>query len=349
MECLADQLKAKSRSRTVLICGRSVQDLGDRVSNLLNLPLAPFNTKVFNNGELLPQVNESVRGKHVYLIQSVCPPDVNGYLMELYLTLCMLRRASAKTVTAIIPHYGYARQDRKLLGHVPISASDVAGMLVTSGVNRIVSFDLHCGQIQGFFPPTVPCDNIPAAVIAVEYFASLASQWMGKNISVAVVSPDAGGTARAKKFMDLLTRRLRSEHKAKGLGEDVKINFAMINKERSGAGLVDTMTLVGSVQKNICIIVDDMIDTAGTLCKAASVLKTQEGATDVYAFATHGVFSGPAMNRINVSCLKKVVVCDTIPPPDNVCAKIEYLSVDRLLSGVITSIINCRSVSSFLE
>jgi ribose-phosphate pyrophosphokinase len=234
--------------RTVLICGRSVEELGQHVSDILGLPLAPFTVKTFANGELLPQVQASVRGKHVYLIQSVCPPDVNGYLMELYLSICMLRRASAKTVTAIIPHYGYARQDRKGTGHVPISASDVAAMLVLGGVNRVISFDLHCSQIQGFFPATVPCDNIPAAKIAVDYFAPLVQLKNQEGVSVAVVSPDAGGTARAKVFMDLLSRRL-----------DCSIGFAMINKERKEAGKVSSMTLVGSVRNHVCIIVDDLL------------------------------------------------------------------------------------------
>jgi ribose-phosphate pyrophosphokinase len=258
--------------------------------------------------------------------------------MELYLSICMLRRASAKTVTAIIPHYGYARQDRKGTGHVPISASDVAAMLVLGGVNRVISFDLHCSQIQGFFPATVPCDNIPAAKIAVDYFAPLVQLKNQEGVSVAVVSPDAGGTARAKVFMDLLSRRL-----------DCSIGFAMINKERKEAGKVSSMTLVGSVRNHVCIIVDDLLDTAGTVCKAASNL-VSEGATEVYVFATHGVFSDPAMERIdNTDAIKEVVVCDTIPPPVHISPKIKYLSVDRLLASVISSIVNCESVSTLLE
>jgi len=210
-------------------------------------------------------------------------------------------------------------------------------MLVLAGVNRVVSFDLHCGQIQGFFPATVPCDNIPAAQIAVDYFADMVASKASTNVSVAVVSPDAGGTVRAKNFMHLMSAKTSST-----------INFAMINKERKVAGVIDTMTLVGDVKGQICIIVDDMIDTAGTLAHAANNLIHQEGALEVYAFATHGVFSGDAMNKIDESVLKEVVVCDTIPPPAHLSPKIKYLSVNTLLSSVISCIINCESVSDVL-
>lgn len=329
-------LSEKIKSRTVLLCGRSVPELGKKVSTILDLPLAHYQTREFENGELLPEVKDSVRGKHVYLIQSVCPPDVNGYLVELYLTVCMLRRASAKTVTAIIPHYGYARQDRKYLGHVPISAADVAKMLETAGVDRVVSFDLHCGQIQGFFPPHIPCDNIPAANIAVDYFAQLINGHPRAKRGVVIISPDAGGTTRAKTFMELLRKHT-----------EIDITFAMISKERSNPGVVSSMTLVGSVDSRICIIVDDMIDTAGTLVSAANMLVETEGVHEVYAFATHGIFSGDAIQKIETSRLSQVVVCDTVPTPP--FPKLKCLSVGPILSSVISCIANCKSVSHILK
>lgn len=327
----------KSREKSVIICCSSLPSLGKSLEQLTHLRLFDYSCKIFANGELLPTVENSVRGKHVYLIQSICPPKVNDYLVELLLVIDLLKKASSKTITVIIPHYGYARQDRKLLGRVPISASLVARLYESAGADRVVSFDLHCGQIQGFFK--IPCDNIPAGLLAVDYFSKLIKNKKFNNIDITVISPDAGGATRAKDFMVKLGKNL-----------DKLVNFAMISKERKKSNVVSGMTLVGEVKGNLCIIIDDMVDTAGTLVKAANLLK-EEGAKIVYAFATHGIFSDPAVNRIENSVLEEVVVCNTIQPTGNILdsKKIKYLEIDFLLASVISQISSCGSVSNILE
>ena len=266
--------------------------LADELAARLGVPLTKVTVGLFNDGECNIQINENVRGNDVFIIQPTCPP-VNDNLMQLLLLISACRRASAARVTAVVPYYGYARQDRKDRSRVPISAADVARMMEAMGVDRVCCVDLHCGQIQGFFGPRTPVDNLYAGPIALSYFKL-------KDLNnLVVVSPDAGGVARAKAFLEGL------------LSMDVPCNLAVIIKQRSAPGEVGTMNLVGAVEDCDCIIVDDMIDTAGTLCKAADELKSF-GASRVFAFATHGLFNGPAGSRIEACALEEVVVANTV-------------------------------------
>lgn len=274
-------------------------------------------------------VHENVRGKDVYILQPTSPP-VNEHMMELLLMVSTMRRASARRITAVIPYYGYARQDRKMTARVPISAADVARLLESMGVDRVIAVDLHCGQIQGFFGPRVPVDNLDAGMVGVEYFGE-------KGLfNPVIVSPDAGGVYRAKKFRDGLNA---SHH--------IDADLAMIIKQRRGAGSIERMDLVGSVDDADVVIVDDMIDTAGTLCTAADELK-HHGARRVFAFASHGLFSGPAPGRISKSCLEEVVVCNTVPLDGaaKVNSKITQLSVAPLLAEAIIRVHTKKSVSA---
>lgn len=238
------------------------------------------------------------------------------------------RKASAQTITAIIPYFGYARQDRKT-ARVPISAAAVAHLIETSGVDRVVAVDLHCGQIQGMFGPRLPVDNLGGAIVALPHFTEVLQR--RESSKVTVVSPDAGGVERAKKFQDGLRR----------FGIDAE--FAMISKTRSGAGVIASMKLIGDVSGSDCIIVDDMIDTAGTLVEAGNTLRAA-GADRVYAFATHGLFNKNALDRIDASVFDEVVVCNTVPLQKTV-PKITQLSLGGLLAEAIDRIHNHRSVS----
>jgi len=257
-------------------------------------------------------------------VQSTCTP-VNDNLMELMLMVSTMRRASARRITAVIPYYGYARQDRKMTARVPISAADVARLLEAMGVDRVIAVDLHCGQIQGFFGPRVPVDNMDGGMVGVKYF--------GEKMELhnpTIVSPDAGGVYRAKKFRETLDRNY-----------GIKAGLAMIIKQRHKPGEIERMDLVGSVEDSDVIIVDDMIDTAGTLCKAANELR-KYGARRVFAFASHGIFSEPASQRIAESVLEQVVVTNTIPLPESCLnnTKIVNQSVAGLLASAILRIHN---------
>eukprot|EP01006_Ploeotia_vitrea_P013933 TRINITY_DN36663_c0_g1_i1.p1 TRINITY_DN36663_c0_g1~~TRINITY_DN36663_c0_g1_i1.p1 ORF type:complete len:436 (-),score=217.91 TRINITY_DN36663_c0_g1_i1:79-1335(-) len=314
--------------------GRANPELSKEIASSLGIPLGKISIKAFADGEIGIQVHENVRGKDVYLIQPTSPPGVNDHLMELILMISTMRRASARTITAVIPYYGYARQDRKMQSRVPISAADVARLLESVGVDRVVAVDLHCGQIQGFFRPSTPCDNLEGAVVALPYFAGLA---LDKGMNVTVVSPDAGGVHRAKHFRDGLKRY------------GVDASLAMIIKQRHRANQIASMDLVGNVNDSDVIIVDDMIDTAGTLTKAAAELK-KRGARSVYAFATHGVFSPPANERIDGSVLDQVVVCNTVPlRPQMKTDKVTQLSIADLLATAIERIHTNESVSSLFR
>jgi len=272
--------------------------------------------------------HRSVRNKEVFIIQASAPP-VNDNLMQLMLIATTMRRASAGKITAVIPYYGYSRQDRKTQPRVPISAADVAHFLEEAGVDRVLSVDLHCGQIQGFFSNRCPVDNLYGCTVAYPHFVRAGLQ------NPVVVSPDAGGVTRAKKFRDGLRRH------------GVEAGFAMIIKERQQANQVAGMDLVGAVDGCDVIIVDDLIDTAGTLCKAAAELKAK-GARRVFAFATHPVFSGPAFERIQKSVLDEVVVLNTIDLDQDKLAnapKIKQLTVSKLLAEAIHRIANDKSLS----
>mmetsp|Transcript_26970 Transcript_26970/g.37652 ORF Transcript_26970/g.37652 Transcript_26970/m.37652 type:complete len:409 (-) Transcript_26970:131-1357(-) len=305
--------------------------LANEIAEELGVPLGNLSIKTYADGEIGIQVNENVRGKDIYIIQPTCPPGVNDNLMELILLVSTMRRASARKITAVIPYFGYARQDRKMQSRVPISAADVCRLLEAMGVDRVVAVDLHCGQIQGFFGPRTPCDNLEGSVVALPHFANLNL----KSESTIVASPDAGGVHRAKHFRDRLKKRF-----------GIDAGLAMIIKQRLRANAIERMDLVGNVEGCDVILVDDMIDTAGTLTKAASEL-TARGAKRVFAYATHGLFNGPAVSRIEKSELEQVVICNTVPlsPAAAQCAKIKQLSIAELLGEAIARIHYRKSVS----
>ncbi len=321
--------------RAKVFCGGSNHKLAEEITEHLGMKLGDITVGRFADGEVNVMVNENVRGQDVYLIQPTCPPNVNESLVELLLIVSTMRRASARRITAVIPYYGYARQDRKMTSRVPISAADVARLLESMGVDRVIAVDLHCGQIQGFFGPRVPVDNLEAAQVGVEYFGNLDPPLQNP----VVVSPDAGGVYRAKKFGEALHKRIGTEP-----------GVAMIIKQRQKAGEIARMDLVGSVEGCDAIIVDDMIDSAGTLCKAAENIK-KYGARKVYAFASHGLFSGPADKRIRNSCMEKVLVVNTVPLPKHMESneKLVQLSVGELLANAILRVHARKSVSELFD
>lgn len=268
----------------------------------------------------------------MYIVQPTSPP-VNENLMELLLMISTMRRASARKITAVIPYYGYARQDRKMTARVPISAADIARLLEAMGVDRVIAVDLHCGQIQGFFGPRVPVDNLDGGMVGTSYFGDM------DLVNPVIVSPDAGGVYRAKQFREALSKK-----------HDVDCGLAMIVKQRAKANEIERMDLVGSVENSDAIIVDDMVDTAGTLCKAADELK-KLGARRIFAFASHGVFSNPAASRIANSAITELVVLDTVKLNDTAAAtgKIHQLTVGPLLAQAIYNIHNKKSISALFK
>jgi ribose-phosphate pyrophosphokinase len=287
----------------------------------LGVPLGAARVRTFSDGEVMIEITENVRGRDVYVIQSTCAPT-NNNLMELLIMTDALKRASAATITAVIPYYGYARQDRKAAPRTPITAKLVADLITTAGVDRVVTVDLHAGQIQGFF--NIPVDNLYAAPVILDY---LKNRFAGEEI--VMVTPDAGGTERARAFAKRLDCTL-----------------AVIDKRRTGPNVAEVMHLIGDVRNKIAIILDDMIDTAGTLTQAAKALK-ENGARAIYACATHGVLSGPAIERINNSEIEEVVLTDTIPFVNNeLTGKVRMLSVANLLAEAIRRIHEDESVSS---
>ena len=282
-----------------IFSGNSNIPLAKEIADSLGTQLSHSEVGKFADGETFVRVEESVLGKDCYIIQSTCPP-ANDNLMELFLMISTLRRANAKSITAVIPYYGYARQDRKTEDRVSIGAADVARLLETMGVDSVIAVDLHCWQIEGFFKNKTPVINLEAGYIGMEHMVENL-EGISNLDELVVVSPDSGGVDRAKRFQGNLIKR--------GFPG---VSLAMIIKQRSRPGVVAQMDLIGSVDGKDCIIVDDMIDSAGTLCKAAEELK-QFGAKNVYAFATHGVFTGKAPERIRDSSLEKVIVTNTIP------------------------------------
>ena len=330
----AATLKAKKHGGGLkLFSGNGNMGLSLEIAKLLGVNLGRATVSRFADGEINVAIHENVRGKDVYIIQPTCPP-VNNNLMELLLMVSCLNRASARRVTVVIPYYGYARQDRKMQARVPISAADVARLLESMGVDRVIAVDLHCGQIQGFFGPRVPVDNLEGGIVGIDHFG-------GKDLhNPVIVSPDAGGVYRAKKFKEGLAYKYGWED----------IGIAMIIKQRARAGSVDQMDLVGDVSDADCIIVDDMIDTAGTLCKAADVL-VAKGARRVFAFASHGLLSGPGNERIANSKLEECVILNTIPSTPQRAAneKLVELSVAPLLAQTIFNIHAKRSISALFK
>jgi ribose-phosphate pyrophosphokinase len=304
-----------------IFSGHANPTLAVQIADYLQLPVGRCKISNFSDGEVFTEIQENVRGVDVYVVQPTSAP-VNDNLMEMLVTVDALKRASAGSITAVIPYYGYGRQDRKVAPRTPITAKLVADLLTTSGVSRVVSMDLHAGQIQGFF--NVPFDHLFAMPVFLEYLRPRFGE------GAVFVSPDAGGVERARAY----AKRMKGD-------------LAIIDKRRARANVSEVMNIVGDVEDRDCIIVDDMIDTAGTLTNAAAAIK-ERGAKRVFAVATHPVLSGPAVQRIKESCLEEVVVTDTIPLKDDAKAsgKFAQLSVARLLGEAIKRIHNSDSVSS---
>lgn len=307
--------------RVKVLSGNANPSLSRAICAELGVPLAGAIVKSFSDGEIWVQIEENVRGSDVFVVQPSCTP-VERNLMELLLMIDALKRASADRITAVMPYYGYARQDRKDRSRVPISAKVVATMLETAGANRLLALDLHAAQIQGFF--NVPVDHLFASPVMIEYFRTTD---LSQTI---VVSPDAGGVERARAF----AKRL-------------EVPLAIIDKRRDAPNVAEIMHIIGDVEDRDCLIIDDLIDTAGTLVKGCESLLSK-GARSVSACATHAVLSGPAVERITGSGLKEVVFSDSIPlrPVAAACGKIRVLSVARLLARAIQSIHEETSVST---
>ena len=306
-----------------IFAGNSNRQLAEAICKELRLPLGNLECGNFSDGECFVSIYETVRGSDVFVIQSTCSP-VNDNLMELLVMIDAFKRASAGRITAVIPYFGYARQDRKAKPRDPISAKLVANMLTSAGADRVLTMDLHAAQIQGFFD--IPVDNLLGSPLFVDYFKS---RYGNDTDNTMVVSPDLGSVARARSF-------------AQKLG----MTMAIVDKRRQKANSSEVMNIIGEVRGKRVILLDDMVDTAGSLCGAANALVEIGGATEVYACASHGVLSGPAIQRIQDSVLKEVLFLDTIPPKEGArCDKIKYLSAAPMLAEAIGSIYHDDSVS----
>ena len=307
----------------MLFSGNANLPLSRAIAQHLQLPLGKASVGRFSDGEVMVEIEENVRGADIYLIQSVCAPT-NDNLMELLVLSDALKRASAERITAIVPYLGYARQDRRpRSARVPITAKVVANMIASVGINRVLTLDLHADQIQGFFD--MPIDNVYASPVL------LGDIWQHQYPDLMVVSPDVGGVVRAR----AIARRLENA------------SLAIIDKRRPRANQAEVMNILGDVAGHTCVLVDDLVDTAGTLCLAAAALK-ENGATKVVAYCTHAVLSGPAVERIENAALDELVVTNSIPlaDPAEKCAKIRQLSVAKLLGESINRISNSQSLSS---
>ena len=306
-----------------LFSGSAHTRLAGEIADYLGSPLGRANLRRFADTEVSFRIDENIRGADVFILQPTCTP-VDAHLVELCVMIDAFRRSSAARITAVMPYYGYARQDRKDKPRVPISAKLVANLLCAAGANRVLTMDLHKAQIQGFFD--IPVDHLFAAPVFMQYLAG----YQDEDPRAVIVSPDAGGVERARAY-------------AKRLGADL----AIIDKRRSEDGRAEVMHVVGEVRDRVCIIQDDIVDTAGTLVQTVSALR-ENGAARVIACAVHGVLSGPALDRIEGSALEKLVVTNTIPPRPEVAAsdRVEVLSVAPLLGKAIQSIHQETSVSS---
>jgi ribose-phosphate pyrophosphokinase len=304
-----------------VFCGNANRPLAEEICRYLGIQLGEANTTRFSDGEFNYQINENVRGADVFILQSTCPP-VDSHIVELLIMLDAFRRSSADRITAVIPYFGYARKDRKDKPRVPISAKVMANIITTAGASRVLTIDLHAGQIQGFFD--IPVDHLYSAPVMLDYFTR-------KNLQdLVVVAPDAGGVERARAY-------------AKRLDADLALADKRRDKDR--ANTVEVMNIVGQVEGRTALIVDDMVDTAGSLTQVAQAIAAK-GAREVYACCTHAVLSGPAIERIEKSPIKELVVTNTIPLRTTECRKIHSLSVAGLLAEAIKSIHTSTSVSN---
>jgi ribose-phosphate pyrophosphokinase len=309
-----------------LITGNSNAPLAKAIADYLEVPLTAASVRRFADEEVFVEIQENVRGEDVFVIQSTSFP-ANDNLMELLIIIDALRRSSARRITAVVPYFGYARQDRKPGPRTPISAKLVANLITTAGANRVLSVDLHAGQIQGFFD--IPTDNLYGAPVMA---ADIIARHGDKNIMV--VSPDVGGVVRAR----ALAKRLDNAP------------LAIVDKRRERAGESEVMNIIGDVEGRFCILIDDIVDSAGTLCNAAAALKAA-GASDVVAYCTHGVLSGGAIARVEASELRKLVVTDSIIAPDTAkdAKKVRQLTIAPLLGEAIKRTADESSVSSLFD
>ena len=309
-----------------IFAGNSHKQLAEDISDILGVPVGKSKVSTFSDGEISVDINETVRGMDVFIVQSTCSP-VNNNLMELLIMIDAFKRASAGRITAVIPYYGYARQDRKAKSRDPITAKLVADILTAAGANRVLTMDLHAAQIQGYF--NIPVDHLLGGPILAEYFIS---KGLEDQDDVVVVSPDLGSVTRARKFAD-----------------NLHAPIAIIDKRRPKANVSEIMNIIGEVEGKRCILIDDMIDTAGTITNAANALKDL-GAKNVYACCTHGVLSGPAMERINKSAIEELVMLNTIPlSKEKESAKIRSISVASLFAEAIKRIYDDQPISKLFE
>lgn len=306
--------------------GNSHPELANEIAKILGVPMGASKVSTFSDGEISVDINETVRGADVFIVQSTCSP-VNNNLMELLIMIDAFKRASAGRINAVIPYYGYARQDRKAKSRDPITAKLVADLLTAAGADRVLTMDLHASQIQGYF--NIPVDHLMGAPILAKHFVK---KGLADQDDVVVVSPDLGSVTRARKFADRLHAPI-----------------AIIDKRRPKANVSEIMNIIGEVEGKKCILIDDMIDTAGTIANAANALKDL-GATAVYACCTHGVLSGPAFERINNSAIEELVMLNTITLPENVeTDKIMSLSVAPIFAEAIKRIYDDEPISKLFE
>lgn len=307
-----------------IFTGNANPDLAREIAAYLGTTVGDSVVNRFNNGEIQVMINESVRGKDIFIVQPTCGPIVNDNVMELLIMADAFKRASANHITAVIPYYGYARQDRKARGREPITAKLMADLLETAGITRVVTIDLHAAQIQGFF--NIPFDHMPGGPLLAEYIKS-------KNLdNMVVISPDLGGVSRARGFAEILNAPM-----------------AIIDKRRPEPGVAEVMNLIGDVKGKNCILVDDMVDTAGSLTEGARALK-KFGANEIYACCTHPILTDPALSRIAQSDINELVVTNTIPlPPAKKHPKIKVLSIAPILAETILRIYNDWSVSQLFD
>lgn len=307
--------------RMRIFTGNANPDLAKKICDKLGVALGKANVSTFSDGETRVEITENVRGMDVFIVQSTCPP-VNNSTMELLIMIDAMKRASADRVTAVIPYYGYARQDRKVAPRAPISAKLVADLITVAGANRVLSIDLHAGQIQGFF--NIPVDNLFATPVLLSHIKKQLSD------NLVIVSPDTGGVERARAF-----------------GKRLGASLAIVDKRREGPNESQVMNIIGNVKGMRAIILDDMIDTAGTIVQAADAIM-EAGAKEIYACCSHPVLSGPAMDRLENSIIKEVIVTDSVPLHDRAkeCSKIKVLTVSGILSEAVRRIYYNDSVSS---
>ncbi|WII23867.1 ribose-phosphate pyrophosphokinase [Buchnera aphidicola] len=309
-----------------LFSGNSIPRLAKSISKILNLNLGKATVNKFNDGEINVEINENVRGKDTFIIQSICTPS-NDNLMELIVITDALKRSSAKRITAVIPYFGYSRQDKRAQSaRVPITAKVIANILSNIGVDRVLTVDLHTEQIQGFFE--IPIDNIIGSLVLLKDIIEK------KLKNPIVVSPDIGGVIRARKI-------------AKSLNDNIEM--AIIDKRRNSKNISKVMNIIGNVKNKDCIIIDDMIDTGGTICNASHALKKQ-GAKNIFAYATHPVFSGNIYKNIKNSCLNEIIICDTIPLSQNIeISNIRVLTLAKILAQAIKRIHTEKSLSKIFK